>query len=252
MITFNKEQIYIVTGASSGIGEATAILLNELCATVVGIGRNQERLEGMKAKCKYPENMFLEQKDLTEDIEGLPKYVKSLKEKYGKFSGMAYCAGVTALNPLRTITYEYLTNIFNINYFAPIMMIKSIGDKRNNVGLGTSIVTISSIDAILNSKGQSVYGASKAALSASVKALSRELTQQNGVRINAVLPSMIKTPMTLQVEDLDDNKADIESGLYPFGWGEPNDVANMIVYLLSDKAKFISGQNYVIDSGGVL
>ena len=253
MINFNKEQIYVVTGASSGLGEATAILLNKLGATVIGIGRNLERLEGMKAKCKYPENMFLEQKDLTENIEGLPKYVKALKEKYGKFSGMAYCAGVTALNPLRTITYEYITNIFDINYFAPIMMIKSVGDKRNNVGFGTSIVVISSIDAIINSKGQSVYGASKAALSASVKALSRELTQQIGVRINAVLPSMIETPMTHnpEVQGLELNQ-NINSEMYPFGWGEPNDVANMIVYLLSDKAKYISGQNYIIDSGGVL
>ena len=250
MIEFTKEDIFLVTGASSGIGKGVALLLNELGATVVGIGRNIERLNSLKTEAKNPENLYIEAKELTENIDSLPLFVKDLKEKYGKFSGMAYCAGVSAVNPLRTITYEYLTNIFDINYFAPIMMIKSIGDKRNNVGLGTSIVTISSIDAILNSKGQSVYGASKAALSASVKALSRELTQQNGVRINSVLPSMIKTPMTIPVEDLDANKADIESGLYPFGWGEPNDVANMIVYLLSDKAKFISGQNYVIDSGG--
>lgn len=252
MISFKKEQVYIVTGASSGLGEATALLLNELGATVVGIGRNQERLEAMKAKCKYPENVFLEQKDLTEDIEGLPKFVKELKDKYGKFSGMAYCAGISAINPLKAMTYEYLKTVFDINYFAPLMMIKGVGDKRNNVGLGSSIVTISSIDAVLNSKGQFVYGASKAALSASVKALSKELTPI-GVRIDAVLPSMIKTPMTTapNVEDLEFHK-NIDAEMYPFGWGEPNDVANMIVYLLSDKSKFISGQNYVIDSGGVL
>ena len=251
MIKFNKEQIYIVTGASSGLGEATALLLNELGATVIGIGRNIERLEAMKAKCKYPENMFLEPKDLTEDIEGLPKYVKGLKEKYGKFSGMAYCAGVSGLCPEKVMTYEYAKNVFDTNYFAPLLMTKGITDKRNNIGLGTSLVFLSSIDAQLNSKGQCVYGGSKAALSASMKAISREVTPL-GIRVNCLLPSMISTPMTMQVLDLEANQNDIASGVYPFGWGEPNDVANMIVYLLSDKAKFISGQNYIIDSGGVL
>ena len=251
MIKFSKEQIYIVTGASSGLGEAVALLLNELGATVIGIGRNVERLARMMAKCQYPENMFLEIKDLAEDIEGLPRYVKELKEKYGKFSGMAYCAGIIGICPQKAMSYEFAEKVFKINYFAPLLITKGMVDKRNNIGKGTSLVFLSSIDAKLNSKGQCVYGGSKAALSASIKSISREYAQY-GIRLNCVLPSMITTPMTMQVSDLESNQNDIDSGLYPFGWGEPNDVANMVVYLLSDKAKFISGQNYIIDSGGVL
>ena len=77
MLSFSAEQRFIVTGASSGIGEGVALLLNELGATVIGIGRNQERLEGMKAKAKRPASVFLEQKDLVEDIAVLPAYVKT-------------------------------------------------------------------------------------------------------------------------------------------------------------------------------
>ena len=131
MISFQKEQIFIVTGASSGIGKATALLLNELGATVIAIARNTERLTQMKAECKYPENTYIEVKDLAENIDALPDYVKSLKEKYGKFSGMAYCAGITDVTPVSFIDFEKLQHIFLTDYFAPILFTKGIADKRN-------------------------------------------------------------------------------------------------------------------------
>ena len=242
MIKFNKEQIYIVTGASSGIGETTAILLNELGATVVGIGRNQERLEGMKAKCKYPENMFLEQKDLTEDIEGLPKYVKSLKEKYGKFSGMAYCAGIGSLNPIRSIDFEEISNDFNINYFAPIFMMKGIVDKRNNVGEGFSAVLIASIGALTCAPSMTSYSGSKGALISSIKVIAKEIATR-GMRANTVSPALIETKMA------DETSRDYAEGKYPFGLGKTSDVANVIAFLLSSDARWINAQNYIIDCG---
>ena len=175
MTTFTSEQRFIVTGASSGIGETVALQLNEEGATVIGIARNRERLEAMKAKAKHPENVFLEQKDLTEDIEGLPAYVKSLKDKYGKFSGMAYCAGIAFIQPLQSLDYGELKRIFDINYFAPIQMVKGVSDKRNNVGAGTSIVAIASIAALARDKGLLSYVGSKAALIASLSISPLEL-----------------------------------------------------------------------------
>lgn len=252
MIEFKKEQVFIVTGASSGIGKTTALLLNELGATVVAIARNEERLWQVKNSCKYPENMHIEIKDLTEDIEALPQYVKELKNKYGKFSGMAYCAGIAMLTPLHMLEYDDLQRIFKTNYFAPILFTKGLSDKRNNIGKQTSFVYISSGDAIGSTRGLLGYSGSKAALSASVKAISKEVCRF-GIRVNCVLPSMIKTPMSVNPDGniyniTEENQLD----KYPFGWGEPEDVANMVVYLLSDKAKYLSGQNYIIDSGGML
>ena len=128
MISFAAEQRFIVTGASSGIGRGVALLLNELGATVIGIGRNEERLQAMKEKARFPENVFLEQKDLVEDIAGLPSYVKQLREKYGKFQGMAYCAGVGELQPLRAVDLPAIHSLFDVNYFAPVFMAKGFAD----------------------------------------------------------------------------------------------------------------------------
>ena len=244
MISFTSEQRFIVTGASSGIGEAVALLLNELGASVIGIARNRERLEAMKAKAKYPENIFLEQKDLTEDIEGLPSYVKALKEKYGKFQGMAYCAGLGGIHPLRTVDMETMQKIFTINYFAPVFMTKGFVDKRNNNGKGSSVVCIASAGGIHCDPGMTCYSGSKGALIASMQSIAREIAP-TGVRVNCVSPTLIQTDMAGEIE------RQYAEGKYPFGIGEVSDVANMIVYLLSEKAKWLTSQNYIIDCGAM-
>jgi NAD(P)-dependent dehydrogenase (short-subunit alcohol dehydrogenase family) len=243
MIKFDKEQRIIVTGASSGIGEGTALMLNELGASVIGIGRNTERLQAMRAKCKYPENCFVETKDLAEDIEGLPAYVKSLKEKYGKFHGLALCAGINEVKPLQLLSFDEMSHLFNINYFSSVFMAKGFADRRINNGSGSAIVAVSSGASSICEKGHISYSGSKAALCASMKAMATELVKF-GIRVNVLSPTEIKTPMTM--DGLDREK------LYPLGFGEVDDVAAFIAYLLSDKAKWIACQDYIIDCGYML
>lgn len=246
MLSFSADQTYIVTGASSGIGESVSLLLNKLGATVVGIGRDQGRLNKLVESAPRPELMHIELKDLSADVGSLPTYIKELREKFGKFSGAVCSAGVTAVSPARMYDLEYVKRVFDINYFSPLFLVKGLIDKRNIVGRGTSIVCLSSIDAIISTKGQSVYSGTKAALSASMKAIAREVAPQ-GVRINCLQPSMIRTPMTTNMGDADIG-AEINAECdYPFGWGSPTDVANFAVFLLSDKTRWITGQNYVVD-----
>lgn len=240
MISFNAEQRFIVTGASSGIGKGVALLLNELGAMVIGIGRDDKRLDEMKALAKYPENVFLEQKDLTADIENLPIYVKSLKVKYGKLSGMAYCAGIMPSTASSAVDVALIQKTFAINYIAPYMMIKGLVDKRNNIGEGTSCVVISSASSVLSDKGHSVYAGSKAALNASMKAIAKEVVR-NKIRINCISPTNIRT------ENIPQEYVDSQLAFYPLGFGKADDVANFVAFLLSDKARWITGQNYVMD-----
>lgn len=244
MISFAAEQRFIVTGASSGIGEGVALLLNELGASVIAIARRQDRLEAMKARAAHPENMHIEQKDLTENIAGLPAYVKQLKDKYGKFQGMAYCAGLGGIQPLRAVDLDTIHKVFDINYFVPVFLAKGFADKRNNCGAGSSIVCIASAGGVHCDPGMTSYAGSKGALISSMQSIARELAPA-GLRVNCVSPTLIETDMA------DDIARSFAEGKYPFGLGKVSDVANMIAYLLSEQARWITAQNYIIDCGVV-
>ena len=244
MLSFTSDQRFIVTGASSGIGEGVALLLNELGAGVIGIGRDQKRLDGMKARAKYPDKIFLERKDVAEDIPGLPAYVKALKEKYGKFQGLAYCAGLGGLMPLRAVDYENMQAMFAVNYFAPVFMAKGFADKRNNNGSGSAMVFIASRGGVRTDPGMTSYAGSKGALIATMQSIAKELAP-TGLRVNCVSPALIQTNMA------DETSRQYAEGKYPMGLGKVSDVANMIVYLLAEQSRWISGQNYVIDCGMV-
>ncbi|MBO4439327.1 MAG: SDR family oxidoreductase [Spirochaetaceae bacterium] len=244
MALFNEENIFIVTGASSGIGKAVAKKLIEENAKVLAIARNSERLQLLERECSKPKNLFIETTDLTEHLVDMPSYLNFLKSKYGKFSGLAYCAGYIMLKPALTTEYEESLNLFNINYFAPVMMIKSFMDKRICIGKGASAVAVASATAFLREKGLCIYSGTKAALQVSLATIAKEVASK-GMRVNTVSPSDIKTPMTMNDDML--NLRQGREKTYPFGFGEPNDVAEIVVFLLSNKAKWLTGHDYIID-----
>ena len=242
---FSKEDIFLVTGASSGIGQGTAIKLIEQGASVIATGRSLEKLEETKKLCLHPENIHLEPKNLTENIDDLPLWVKSLKEKYGKLRGLVCCAGIIDVKPLQLLEENAVKKLFDINYFVPVFLAKGFADKRNNVGEGASITFIASIAGILGDKGQISYGGAKAALITTAKSISHELANKK-IRVNCISPGDIKTPMNEQaIKEFNHETSD----RYVLGIGEVSDVANLVAFLASDQARWITGQNYILDGG---
>ncbi len=141
--------------------------------------------------------------------------------------------------------------LFDINYFAGLALAKGFADRRVISG-NSSIVYISSIAAVNGDMGQLEYGSSKGAVNSMVKVLALELAKQN-IRVNSVMPGFIETEMTGQFGDIYSEKFKTElKEMYPLGPGKPEDVANIIVFLLSDASRWVTGQNIIIDGGRTL
>lgn len=237
-----EEKIILVTGASSGIGRTTAIECSKMGATCVITGRNQERLQETLLQLEGEGHiMILAELTCQEDVERL---VSSID----KLNGAVLCAGKGMTSPFPYSTRDKYDEIFNVNFFAPVELLRLLV-KKKKLEKDSSVVFISSIGGIGSfSLGNGVYGASKAAINSTMKFCAKELAAKK-IRINAVNPGMVNTKL-IQGGAISEEQHKLDMEKYPLKrYGEPEDIAYGIIYLLSDASSWVTGHSLVIDGG---
>lgn len=237
----------LVTGASSGIGRACAVMAAELGAQTVLVARRKEALEETRALMPNPEVHQCLTWDFADGQDLAPLFAEILKG--GKLNGLVHSAGIGYSEPIGFLDPVRAHQALEINWFAFLSIMRHCSKKRV-AHEGFSGVAISSTAGLAGWRGGAVYCGMKGALSASVRALARELAPKK-IRINAVCPSFIRTQMYTDMCNDAGDEAQIEAvnGRQPLGVGEPEQVAAPVCFLLSDAASFITGTNLVVDGG---
>ncbi len=237
---------YLVTGAASGIGRATCILLSAMGAKLMMVDINEEGLAKTKNLCKSTDKILAF--DLR-DTTNLKKAILSEIPDFGKLNGVIHIAGKAYISPLKSISREKCDDIYSLNTYPALELSKIFISKDVYAGRNGSIVFISSIYALVGSAANVGYAMSKAALHGITKSLAIELAPKK-IRVNCIAPGFIDTNMGVDINDKFENQhLDILRNLHPLGMGEPEDVANMLAYLLTDAAKWITGAILSVDGG---
>jgi NAD(P)-dependent dehydrogenase (short-subunit alcohol dehydrogenase family) len=161
-------------------------------------------------------------------------------------SAFVHCAGYLKMVPLRNMSLTHLQQTMNVNFTSAALLIKLLINKKVNNSSLQNVVFISSTASIMGAKAFNVYSASKGALDSLMRSLAVELAPN--IRLNSVLPGGIQTKMTDSIFN-DTSLLERMAKEYPLGLGEPNDISEMVQFLLSEKAKWITGQQFVVDGG---
>lgn len=235
----------LVTGASSGIGRATAIACSQMGAVVVVTGRNEPRLqETLDALEGSGHQMIVA--DIANDDQ-----IDYLVDQIPAINGLVNNAGITETCPTQFIKRDKLNRVMEVNTIAPILLTQRIL-KKKKLGKGGSIVFTCSISGTCVCGGGNVlYSASKGAIHGFMKNAALDLAHK-GIRVNDVCPGMIDTHI-LDAGTISEEQLEIEAQRYPMKrFGKPEEVAYGIIYLLSDASSFVTGSSIVIDGGFTL
>ena len=232
----------LVTGASSGIGKATAMLASKLGANLVLVARNVERLNETLSELAGDGHSAISA-ELT-DEEQLKKIVESVPN----LNGAVFCAGKGLTLPVQFCDREHFDEIFNVNFFSTVELMRLLY-KKKKITKNASIVLLASMGGThVFSGGNGIYGASKAALDSFMKFAAKEFAARM-VRVNSICPAMVDTPLIHRGTVSEEQLAE-DAKRYPLKrYGKPEDIANAAVFLLSDASSWITGTSMIVDGG---
>ena len=233
----------LITGASSGLGKQCAISASQQGATVIITGRNPERLkETFDLLQGEGHRMF--PADLTKEAD-----IATLVEQLPQLNGVVYSTGISDLAPARFIKSEDISRTFSISYNASVLLTSALLAGKKLAKGACSLVFISTISTKYPFVGGTMYISAKAALESYAKVLALELAPK-GIRSNSISPAFVKTPMLDDTaEKYSDEAVRKIEAQQLLGLGEPEDVANTVVFFLSDASRWITASNLVLGGG---
>lgn len=234
----------LVTGSSSGLGRAIAERLSHGRRLILA-GRDPMRLQETLVACEPGEHVIWPM-DLR-DVSAIEVALRELLAAHElTIDGFVHAAGAVKLLPFRSIDLAAATEVMNVNFMAAFAILRVLIKKAINQHQLRSVVFVSSTASQFGARGFHVYCASKGALDAFMRALAVELAPV--VRVNSVLPGAVRTRMTEQMFADETIRQNIEKD-YPLGVGEPSDIAAAVEFLMSEDARWITGQQLVVDGG---
>lgn len=252
MVTFDfGRKNFVVVGASSGIGRQVALELSAGGANVLAVGRNLERLDALRKSSpvgliKQSSRIFVEQLDVTTaTADDWSDVLGNFTRSVGKINGGVYTAGIWGLTPLNAFDTALARKIFDTSFWGAVNFVQSASRKKF-ADENSSFVVMSSVAGDFAGKSLFAYSAAKAAVQAAVKSFAAELVR-NKHRINSIAPALVQTEM-LQNETVGDEIL----SRHLLGLSSPFDVSGMILFLLSERAARITGQNFFVDGGYVV
>lgn len=237
-----KDKTILITGASSGIGRASAITCANLGARIILVARDEGRLNAVKSELADNDHICISA-DMTSNPD-----IENLVTEIPLVNGVVFCAGKGLTLPVQFCDREHFDDIFNVNFFGTAELMRLIY-KKKKVAKGGSMVVIASMGGtMVFSGGNGIYGASKAAINSFMKFAAKEFAARK-IRVNSICPAMIDTPLIHRGTVSEEQLAE-DAKRYPLKrYGQPEDIANAAVYLLSDASAWVTGTSMIVDGG---